>query len=252
MAAPILHLGCFCLDYIDTEKVLSHFKDAITREQLSIEKAGADKSIESSKECFFKMLQRKDPQFIDKLVKYLSLEDCPNHSTLFHHIQNSKDDFHKNNLCIHSAVDYLPGVKRYQDFLKKFYTDMVKVETQDTIKTNIHQYVNLSLITPQNEESEGDYFKALQDPHHLLFNYKQHTTTTTPLNNYSLAEIFDASRSSHQVILIQGSPGSGKTTLANKICTEWAKGNLIQYYMLVILLKLMDPTISDIDCIDNG
>ena len=82
------------------------------------------------------------------------------------------------------------------------------------------------------------------------FNYKQHTTTT-PLNNYSLAEIFDASRSSCQVILIQGSPGSGKTMLANKICTEWAKGNLIQYYILVILLKLRDPRISDIDSIDN-
>ena len=110
------------------------------------------------------------------------------------------------------------------------------------VKTNIHQYVNLSLITPQNEESHGEYFNALQDPHHLLFNHKQYPTTT-PLN--SLAEIFDISGSSPQVILIQGSPGSGKTTLANKICTEWAKGNLIQYYILVILLKLRDPRISD-------
>ena len=104
------------------------------------------------------------------------------------------------------------------------------------------------MITPQNEESESDYFKALRDSYHLLFNYKQHTTTT-PLN--SLAEIFDVSRSSRQVILIQGSPGSGKTTLSNKICTEWAKGNLIQCYMLVILLKLRDPRISDIDCTEK-
>ena len=232
-------------NYIDTAKILSHFKDAaLTREQLSTEKAGADKCTESREDSFFKILQRKDPHFVDKLVKYLSLEDCPNHSKLFHHIQNSKDNFHKNNLCIHSAVNYLPGIKSYQDVLKKFYTDMDK----DTFKTNIHQYVNLNLITSQSLECEGDYFKALRDPNHLLFNYKQHTTTI-PLN--SLAEIFDVSRSSPQVILIQGSPGSGKTTLANKICAEWGKGNLIQYYMLVILLKLRDPRISDIDCIDD-
>ena len=235
--------------YIDIAKVLAHFKDAaLTREQLLTEKAGTDRSIESSKVCFFKILQRKDPHFVDKLVKYFSLKDCLNHSKLFHHIQNSKDDFHKNNLCIHSAISYLPGIKRYRDFLKKFYTDMIKEGTLYTIKTNIHQYVNLSLITPQNEESESDYFKALRDSYHLLFNYKQHTTTT-PLN--SLAEIFDVSRSSRQVILIQGSPGSGKTTLSNKICTEWAKGNLIQCYMLVILLKLRDPRISDIDCTEK-
>ena len=235
--------------YIDIVKVLAHFKDAaLTREQLLTEKAGTDRSIESSKICFFKILQRKDPHFVDKLVKYLSLKDCLNHSNLFHHIQNSKDDFHKNNLCIHSAISYLPCIKRYRDFLKKFYTDMVKEETLYMIKTNIHQYVNLSLITPQNGESESDYFKALRDPHHLLFNYKQHTTTTL-LN--SLAEIFDVSRLSRQVILIQGSPGSGKTTLANKICTEWAKGNLIQCYMLVILLKFRDPRISDIDCTEK-
>ena len=235
-------------DYIDIVKVFSYFKDALTWEQFSTEKAGADKCINNREECFFKILQRKDPGFVDKLVKYLSLEDCPNHPKLFHHIQNSKDDFHKNNLCIQSAICYLPGIKRYQDFLKKFYTDMVKVEKQDMFKTNIHQYVNLSLITPQSLECEGDYFKALRDPHHLLFNHKHHTTTI-PLN--SLAEIFDVSRSSPQVILIQGSPGSGKTTLANKICTEWAKGYFVQYCMLVILLKLRDPRISDIDCIDD-
>ena len=235
-------------NYIDIEKVLSHFNDALTRDQLFSKKSRTDKRTESREECFINILKRKDPDFIDKLVKYLALKDSPSHSKLFHDLEASKDDFYKNNVCIHSAVSYLPGIKRYQDFLTKFYTDMAKVETQDPIKTNIHQYINLSLITPQNVESHGEYFKALQDPYHLLFNHKK-CTATTPLN--SIKEVFDISRSSPQVILIQGSPGSGKTTLANEICSEWAKGNLIQYYILVILLKLRVPRISDIDCIDE-
>ena len=235
-------------NYIDIEKVFLHFKDALTRDQLSTKKAGTDKCPESREDCFTNILKRNNPDFIDKLVKYLALKDCPNHSKLLHDLELSKDDFYKKIMCINSAVSYLPSIKRYQDFLKKFYTDMAQLETQDTIKTNINEYVNLSLITPQNVESHGEYFKALQDPHHLLFNHKKYTTTI-PLN--SLQEIFDSLSLSPQVILIQGSPGSGKTTLANEICSEWAKGNLIQHYILVILLKLRVPRISDIDCIDE-
>ena len=233
--------------HINIEKLLAYFKGSLTENELSAEKAGADKWSNSREECFIKILLRKGPKFIDELMNYLALKDCPNHSELFHHLQSSKDDFHKR-ICIPLVVSYLPGIKRYQDFLKKFYTDMVKIEAQDIIETNIHQYVNLSLITPQNQEKQNDYFKALRDPHHLLFNHKQYTTTT-PLK--SLAEIFDTSQLTPQIILIQGSPGSGKTTLATEICIQWAKGSLIQHYILVILLKLRDPRISDINCFDE-
>ena len=233
--------------YINIENLLAYFKGSLKDGEtleLSTEKVSEDKSRE---ECFIKILQRKDPKFIDELMNYLGLKDCPNHSELFHHLQSSKDDFHKR-ICIPSVVSYLPGIKRYQDFLKRFYIDMMKIEAQDVIKTNIHQYVNLSLITPQNQDKQNDYFKALRDPRHLLFNHKEYTTTT-PLK--SLAEIFDTLQLTPQIILIQGSPGSGKTTLATEICIQWAKGNLIQHYMLVILLKLRDPRISDIDCFDQ-
>ena len=236
--------------YIDIEKILSHFKASLTGGEileLSQQKADTDKHNSSREENFIKILQRKCPKFIDEFVNYLALEDCPNHSELYHHLQNLKDEVYKS-VCISSAISYLPGIKRYQDFLKRFYTDMANVEAQNTLKTNIHQYVNLSLITPQNQDNDHDYFKALKDPFHLLFNHKEYTTTV-PLN--SLIEIFDTSESNPQIILIQGSPGSGKTTLANKVCIEWAKGNLIQHYMLVILLKLRDPRISDIESIDE-
>ena len=111
-------------------------------------------------------------------------------------------------------------------------------------------FISLSLIKPQDQTSNNEYLKALQDPYHLLLSHEEYTSnTTTPLS--SLSEIFDTSGPVSQVILIQGSPGCGKTTLANKICTEWAKENLVQHYMLIILLKLRDFTISEIESIDQ-
>ena len=213
--------------------------------ELSSGRVAADKDI-WREEYFIEILHRKDPKFIDEMIKYFALEDCSNHLELYHHLQGATDEFHKS-LCMPSAISYLPGIKWYQDFLKRFYTDMVKAEVQDA---SVHQYINLSLMIPQKQEKGNKYFKALQDPHHLLFNYKEYTiTTATPFS--SLTKIFNDLDASPQVILIQGSPGSGKTTLANKIYTEWIKGSLIQHYILVILLKLRDPRISDIESTDE-
>ena len=53
-------------NYIDIEKVLSHFKDTLTRDQLSINKSGTDKCPESREECFINILKIKDPDFIEK------------------------------------------------------------------------------------------------------------------------------------------------------------------------------------------
>lgn len=46
-------------------------------------------------------------------------------------------------------------------------------------------------------------------------------------------------------ILVQGAPGSGKTTLAAKICQEWAEGQQ-PLFKLIILLRLKDSKVANI------
>ena len=236
--------------YIEIERVLSHFKTVLAKDKFckisaKITEQAADSYVDN-KECLIKILQEENPKFIEKFIDYLALQDCPNHLELNNHIQKAKIEI----LATTSANEYLPGIKRYQEYLKIMYLDKVETEVQDIFNNNIHQFVNLSLIKPQDQTSNNEYLKALQDPYHLLLSHEEYTSNTTiPLS--SLSEIFDTSGPVSQVILIQGSPGCGKTTLANKICTEWAKENLVQHYMLVILLKLRDFTISEIESIDQ-
>ena len=74
-----------------------------------------------------------------------------------------------------------------------------------------------------------------------------HSKTPVDLEN-----IFSDSEDGRKVILIEGAPGSGKSTLSLHICQEWGKGQLFQQYDVVILVKLRDPhvqktkTISDL------
>ena len=46
------------------------------------------------------------------------------------------------------------------------------------------------------------------------------------------------------MILIDGAPGSGKSTLTVHICQKWSRGELFQEFTIVILVQLRDPTVQ--------
>ena len=47
-----------------------------------------------------------------------------------------------------------------------------------------------------------------------------------------------------RIILIEGVPGSGKSTLTINICQKWGKGELFQQFTVVILVQLRDPAVQ--------
>lgn len=51
--------------------------------------------------------------------------------------------------------------------------------------------------------------------------------------------------------LVQGASGSGKSRFAQHLCEEWAKGNALQKYTLVILVKLEDPNIKEAESLKD-
>ena len=59
-----------------------------------------------------------------------------------------------------------------------------------------------------------------------------------------LEEIFSNIEGERKVILIDGAPGSGKSTLTVHICQRWSRGELFQEFTVVILVQLRDPTVQ--------
>ena len=66
----------------------------------------------------------------------------------------------------------------------------------------------------------------------------------TAMELSELGEMGDGSQP--QVVLIEGAPGVGKTTFAWHQCRQWAEGNLLQAYSIVLLLPLRDNNIRQI------
>ena len=59
-----------------------------------------------------------------------------------------------------------------------------------------------------------------------------------------LRDIFTLDKKRHKVILIEGAPGCGKSTLFWHICQKWSAGELFSQFQLVLLVKLRDCEIQ--------
>ena len=77
----------------------------------------------------------------------------------------------------------------------------------------------------------------------------------TPID---LENIFSDCDRKRKLVLVEGAPGSGKSTLTLHICQEWAEGKLFQEYDIVVLVRLRDPligkakTVADLlPCVDD-
>ena len=59
-----------------------------------------------------------------------------------------------------------------------------------------------------------------------------------------LENIFKKTRGRRMVILLEGAPGRGKSTLSLYVCQQWQKGQLFNQFQLVILIQLRDPAVK--------
>ncbi|XP_065917475.1 NLR family CARD domain-containing protein 3-like [Dysidea avara] len=116
----------------------------------------------------------------------------------------------------------ITSIKNYKQLdVSKLYQIIALLKSKDTTAL-----ITLYAPTSKNRESKPSMSPKFTDIEKIFHN---------PFDN-----------NHKRVILIEGHPGIGKTTLANEIGFRWAKGELLTSCKLLLILPLRDPTVQKI------
>ena len=149
-------------------------------------------------------------------------------------------------ICINSAVTvgaanndstnkYQSDINHLTDYLRCLYSNLIPTQT------SIYQWPP----SPTPRVFEITMIKNKPDPRRPCFNTFVRLSVKGKLDNIQqerslikLQEIFKELKGKRKIVLLEGAPGSGKSTLSRYICQQWSKKLLFQEYELVILVQL--------------
>ena len=131
----------------------------------------------------------------------------------------------------------LTDMSKYCQRLKDKYKLLPLCSPEELLECKSSRYVSLSL--EKFDKNSNTLQKELVSGQ--LNNIIMKRVSSKSL---TLANILNVKEEKNKVVLIEGGPGMGKSTLAIKICKCWAYGELLEEYDAVILLPLRDPEIQ--------
>ena len=129
-----------------------------------------------------------------------------------------------------------PRLSSYRDYLRSRYKALVLTSSTQWPPVSTTKVIKLAMIkkeTIQRGRIDDEFVRMS-----ITGKVDDILHSKTPVD---LENIISDSEDGRKVILIEGAPGSGKSTLSLHICQEWGKGEMFQQYDVVILVKLRDP-----------
>ena len=115
-------------------------------------------------------------------------------------------------LVVHTPLD------QYQSILITKYTMSPDIPEDSWPPVNTNSFINLALIKQENIHKAGKYgHYTIRGDMDDLYKDKESITYDKALGGLS----------SEACLLIEGRPGSGKTTLVHKLSQDWARNNII-------------------------
>ena len=146
-----------------------------------------------------------------------------------------------------------PTLSQYRDYLKTRYEPQELTSSTQWPPLPVNNVFKLAMIRKEKIQRGrvDDEFIRLT----ITGKVDDILQKKTPVD---LENIFSDCDRKRKVVLLEGAPGSGKSTLTLHICQEWAEGKLFQEYDIVVLVRLRDPligkakTVADLlPCVDE-
>ena len=140
----------------------------------------------------------------------------------------------------------------YQKHLKLKYNLLPLSSPEELLECSSSKYVSL-LLKRFNEQTQSSEERLISAPldHLCSRSFYSNKRSKGEVKSLTLGDVLDVSGKKNKVILIEGGPGMGKSTLAIKMCKSWADGELLQDYDAVILLPLRNPKIQEAKAIKD-
>ena len=145
-------------------------------------------------------------------------------------------------ITVDGVVCYEAPLLQYTTLLKQLYTSRSSLQPLSDSKPNPLLPFRMARIGKQTLSSSSDMDRFTRESLQGDMDDEIHKKTAMELSE--LGVMGDSSRP--QVVLIEGAPGVGKTTLAWHQCRQWAEGRLLQDYSIALLLPLRDNNIRQI------
>ena len=140
-------------------------------------------------------------------------------------------------------------VKRYAKYLKDKYKRMSTLPDGDWPPSLGRLYTRLAMIE-RERELPGAELVATMEKDYIHGNIDNIVKRKKAIE---LHEAFLPTEDGGQQlkILMDGAPGVGKSTLGRKVCKDWASGELLKQYQLVVLLPLRQESIRKATSIEG-
>ena len=138
------------------------------------------------------------------------------------------------------ATTASPCMQRYVTYLKDLYIAR-QTPVYDKESSLLHykatSFINIALVHKNVKTmTDDDKNEMIMDRLHGHVDVIQKKKTTLNFSNVCRCDNGKLAR----CVLVEGAPGVGKTTFAFELCKQWARGEILQEWGVVVIIKLRD------------